>query len=198
MTDPAPQLRLVGADAPPPAAPDATDTVDAVDIAALRARDPAALAACDGAHAARLRTIALRFTASVPDAEDVVHDLFARLPDALAHYEQRGQFDGWLTTLTIRAALGHVRHARRTIDSTPAVLEAIPSPTVDGDPLAGRRILQALAALTPALRDVFVLRAVHDVPHAEIARMLGITPNASEVRMHRAVQQLRAQLGNLR
>ena len=184
MTEPALHLRLLAADAP--------------DLAALRAREPVALAACYEAHAPRLRTIALRFTASVPDAEDIVHDLFARLPAALARYDERGRFDAWLNTLTIRAALGHVRQAQREVDDAPALLDTLPSPTVDGDPLAGRRILQALAALSPALRDVFVLRAVHDLSHAEIADLLHITPNASEVRMHRAVQQLRAQLGSLR
>lgn len=186
MTSPAPQLRLVEPDDPD------------LDMAALRRGDAAAMAACYAQHARRLRTIALRFTASMPDAEDIVHDVFARLPDALETYHERGQFSGWLTTLVIRESLGHVRATRARRAAPLDEASGAMAPTVDGDPLAGRRIVAALAELSPALRAVFVLRAVHDHTHAEIGRLLDISPNTSEVRMHRAVQQLRTQLGSLR
>jgi RNA polymerase sigma-70 factor (ECF subfamily) len=184
-----PALRLVSAPAPPDRH---------IDIASLQRGDAQALATAYGVHAARLRTIVMRLTASVEDAEDVVQELFLQLPVALAGYDERGQFDGWLTTLAIRRALMHERRERvRRHDALPDGLE-VAAPTVDGDPIAGARVLRALQQLTPALRHVFVLRTVHDYTHPEIAAALGIAINTSEVRLHRAVQQLRVLLEDLR
>jgi DNA-directed RNA polymerase specialized sigma24 family protein len=42
---------------------------------------------------------------------------------------------------------------------------------------------------------VFILREVEGYSHAEIAVLLDISTNASEVRLHRAIQALRKQLG---
>jgi RNA polymerase sigma-70 factor (ECF subfamily) len=56
-------------------------------------------------------------------------------------------------------------------------------------------VQRAIAALPDALRAVFVLREVEGYSHAEIAELLNITTNASEVRLHRAVRSLRRALG---
>ena len=49
-------------------------------------------------------------------------------------------------------------------------------------------------ARRPSLRVVFVLREIEDYSHAEIAQLLDITVNASEVRLHRALRALRRML----
>jgi len=61
----------------------------------------------------------------------------------------------------------------------------------DGDPVLQEKVLQALGTLTPPLRHVCVLRVIEGYSHAEIASLLEISTNTSEVRLHRAVQQLR-------
>jgi RNA polymerase sigma-70 factor (ECF subfamily) len=53
----------------------------------------------------------------------------------------------------------------------------------------------AIARLPSELREVFVLKEIEGYAHAEIAAMLGITAENSEVRLHRARQRLRAVLG---
>lgn len=192
MTAQRPSLTLVDANR-------RDDVAESLD--AMRRGDADALAACYRAHARAMCTVALRFTGSLPDAEDVVHDVFAGLSTALHLYEERGQFRAWLTRLTIRASLMHQRRERRrrheALDTHEAQ-QSMYAPTVDGDHAAAARILDALRALTEPLRHVFVLRAVHELPHAEIATLLGISIAASEVRMHRAVKQLRDHLEDVR
>ncbi len=73
----------------------------------------------------------------------------------------------------------------------------VAAPNIDKDPLAQDRAMRALSQLTPALRHVFVLRVVEEYSHAEVAALLGITVNNSEVRLHRAIRQLRAILGSI-
>ena len=54
---------------------------------------------------------------------------------------------------------------------------------------------RAIASLPDGLRAVFVLREVEGYSHAEIAALLEIRENTSQVRHHRAVRMLRSALG---
>jgi RNA polymerase sigma-70 factor (ECF subfamily) len=163
------------------------------DLVALRDGDPDALAACYHAHAGRLLQVLERFTNSRADAEDVVHDVFVKLPELCRRYDERGHFSGWITRLAIRAALMRSRRDRRLL-----MLEEAHDPGVDDDVrdvVALRTAHDAVAALPEAMRHVLVLRVMLDLPHAEIAALLGISVGTSEVRLHRAIKQLRASVG---
>ncbi len=158
-------------------------------IARARAGDPAALAAVFRRHAPELLAVATRLTASRDEAADVVQDLFVGLPEALAHYRERGQFGAWLRRAAVRLALTRLRAARRRRD-VPA--DAPPSAAARAEPVLDRIALErAIGALPESLRVVFVLREVEGYSHAEIAAALGITRAASEVRLFRAVRRLR-------
>jgi RNA polymerase sigma-70 factor (ECF subfamily) len=164
-------------------------------LVAVRAGQPDALASVYRAHASAMLMLAYRLTVSRADAEDVVHDVFVALPEALTRYEERGQFRAWLMRVTARMALMRQRRAGNESHAMPDEVTA--PPTAERDPVAAQRIHRALRQLSPSLRHVFVLRVLYDHPHADIAAMLGITVNASEVRLHRAVQQLRILLEDL-
>lgn len=171
---------------PPPTLP--------TSLAAVRAGHPDALAAVYHEHAPAMLTLAYRLTASRDDTEDVVHDVFVGLPEALARYDERGQFRSWLLRVTARVALMRQRRDRR-LDGVAPDDQAVAA--VERDGIAHERIHRALRSLSPSLRHVFVLRALYDHTHAEIGALLGISVSASEVRMHRAVHQLRRLLEDL-
>lgn len=168
--------------------------VPTFDLAALRAGEGEALAACYYAHAARLLNVLERFTNSRADAEDVVHDVFVKLPELVRKYDERGQFSAWITRLTIRAALMRSRREGRMLMLDEA-REVSVEPT-ERDVVALHTAHDAVAALPEAMRHVLVLRVMLDLPHAEIATMLGISVGTSEVRLHRAIKQLRASVGS--
>lgn len=170
------------------------------DLGALREGDPDALAACYYAHAGRLLQVLERFTNSRADAEDVVHDVFVKLPELVRRYDERGQFSGWITRLAIRAALMRSRRERRVLqldDARGAGMDAAVEDDVR-DVVALRTAHDAVAALPEPMRQVLVLRVMLDLPHAEIAALLGISVGTSEVRLHRAIKQLRASVGGTR
>lgn len=167
-----------------------------LDLAAIRRGEPEALAACYRQHAPAMLTLALRLTASRSDAEDIVHDLFVGLPEALAQYQERGRFEAWLSRIVVRLALQRHRAQRRAVD--PAVLDQFSAPELVGsDAWLRQRVFDAVRSLSPALRVVFVLRALHRFAHADIAALLDITVATSEVRFHRATRELRRLLGDL-
>ena len=53
-----------------------------------------------------------------------------------------------------------------------------------------RRVQKVLQALPEADRTAFVLRVYHDLPYAEIARVLQISLSAAKVRIHRVRRRL--------
>ena len=152
----------------------------------LKGEDADVIADLYRRHASALMAVAYRLLMSRADAEDVVHDVFVGLPEALRRYEERGNMEAWLKRIAARVALGRLR-ARREV-----LLDAPPErPARSVDPASRLDVERALATLSPSLRAVLVLKEVEGFTHAEIAAMLGISVGASEVRLHRALRQLR-------
>lgn len=139
-----------------------------------------------------LGALAQRLTGSRQDAEDVVHDVFLGLPEALKHYDERGQFDAWLRRVTARVALTRVRSRNRLRErGLEAELPHAPTALSLDDTVA---LATAIDALPDNLRMIIVLKMIEGYSHEEIAALLGITSRASEQRLHRAVKALRTQL----
>lgn len=166
-------------------------------LAAVRAGEPDALGVLYSQYAARLLLVAQRITLHAHDAEDVVHDVFVGLPEALRHYAPRGKFSAWLVTCTVRMALMQRRTARRRREL--AMDEAWP--TGEAPHAASRpdlapelaEVQQRLAALPAGFRAVVTLRT-EGFTHAEIAETLGISEGNSRIRLARALEQLLAPL----
>lgn len=141
-------------------------------------------------YAAHLLRLSRRLTGSHHDAEDIVHDLFLGLPEAIRSYEQRGSFDGWLNRVATRMALMRLRSAKRRREAT--LDERHPTPERDTE---GQSDLERhIATLPLTLRAVVILRQIEGYTHKEIGALLGISSGASRVRFNRAVQQLRQRM----
>src|SRR3989442_15821828 len=82
-------------------------------IDGARTGDPEALASLYRTHGAALHRLAYRLTGTRQDAEDLVHDVFVGLPEALERYEERGSLTGWLRRGKTRGALMRLRARRR-------------------------------------------------------------------------------------
>ena len=160
-------------------------------VADTRAGSSAALASLYEQHAGRLFAVAYRLLGSRDDAEDVVHDVFVGLPEALRRYEERGSFAAWLRKITARVALAKLREAntQRMVDLDDTYPAA---PARNSD--VSLTLEHALRDLSPSLRAVLVLKEIEGFSHADIAAMLDISVGASEVRLHRALQALRTKL----
>ena len=138
----------------------------------------------------RLTGIAYRITGSLADAEDIVQEAWLRFSKASSS-EDIERPAAWLTTVTARIALDHLKAARR--DREVYVGPWLPEP-IATDPLALSRpgpdemaemassltlgFLHVLETLNPVERVVFILADVFDVPFKEIAETVGKTPDA--------------------
>jgi RNA polymerase sigma-70 factor, ECF subfamily len=156
--------------------------------------DPAGLGALYDEYAAALFRTAYRICGSRDDAEDVVHDLFVGLPEALRRYDERGSLGAWLTRIAVRLALMRARaERRRHITSLDDAIE-LTAPDRSDTAAELTELQQAVMALPDTLRAVFVLKQVEGYSHDEIGALLEISAGASRVRLARALEILRRSL----
>lgn len=161
-------------------------------LAATSKSDPESLAKVYEDFGGAVLGVAQRLLGSRSEAEDVLQDVFVKLPDIIATFSGRGSFAGWIKRVAARTALMRIRHteARAIVPlGIPHDLPVRPVRVVDRVDLE-----KALARLSPGLRAVFILKEVEGYPHEEIANLLGISRSASEVRLFRARKALRGQL----
>ena len=126
------------------------------------------------------------------EAEDITHNVFAKLITAINRYEERAvPFAGWITRVARNAALDHLR-ARRQI---PVEEVRTTDPGDNGVELERRQCLQeALAGLPEEQRRVLLLRHVVGLSPPEIAERLGRTESSVHGLHHRGRARLKAAL----
>jgi len=128
------------------------------------------------------------------EAEDVTQQLFAKLTDSLAHYEDRGApFLSWLVRLARNAAIDQLRGRRAVPMAEPVERQAAAE---DGGAVRERRetLRSALQTLPEDQREIIVLRHLAGLAPAEIAARLGRSESAVNGLHHRGRRALRAEL----
>jgi RNA polymerase sigma-70 factor (ECF subfamily) len=156
----------------------------------------------------RIYAICYRFTGSASDAEDLTQDVFLRLYRNLGSFNaERGSFQTWITTLARNLLVDHFRRTRldRATDSLDASLSADDDGASMADRLAAPGpsqeahasglelkvfIQQALAQLSPELREAVVLRDLEDMDYKEIAQVLRIPEGTVKSRISRGRGEL--------
>ncbi|NUO63271.1 MAG: RNA polymerase sigma factor [Gemmatimonadaceae bacterium] len=144
-----------------------------------------------------LYAAAFRLLGERSDAEDVTHEMFARLPQLLAGWDaSRGALGPWLRRVAVRLALMRLRSGRRRREVDVDAVASLLAPAEE--PHERLTMADALGRLAEEQRVVFLLKEVEGYSHAEIATLLDISVRNSEVRLFRARQALRAFLGSRR
>ncbi len=135
---------------------------------------------------------ARRHARSDSDARDVVHDVFLRLPSLLRRYRP-GDFGAWLSRIVMRAVQTSDRRRWRE-----APLQIDPRTDAEGciETTSTYSAMQVVCStllerLPDSYRRVVQLRVFDGYSHDDVARLLGISVTASQVRFSRALKQLR-------
>ena len=159
-------------------------------LAAARAGDRAA-----GEHIYRLferpvYNLAWRMCQNQDEAYDVMQETFIQVLTKLDQFRGDSPFWGWLRTVAVNTALGHLRKRKRPLSLVPD--EILDSHSAPPDQPAERSDLNAaLATLNPETRTVVWLYDVEGYTHNEIAALFGKSVSFSKSRLSRAHQQLR-------
>lgn len=135
-------------------------------------------------------------------AEDVAADVFASAFDA--HRKSRVGADGvrpWLFRIARNATIDHRRRSRTGIRLL-ARLRREPGAGPPGVEMVAatreelRQVLAAIARLRARDRQLVGLRVAACLSYAQIAEVLGMNENAARMATQRAIQRVRAELGN--
>lgn len=156
----------------------------------------------------RIYAICYRFTGSAADAEDLTQDVFLKLFRNLTSFDtEKGHFVTWMTTLTRNLLVDHFRRTR--LDRATDSLDAAPAGDDHGSTMATRlpdgrpsqeahvaglelkvKIQQALAELSPELREAVILRDLQDMDYKEIAQVLHVPEGTVKSRISRGRGEL--------
>lgn len=172
----------------------------------LRARDPDAFEALVREQGGRLLRVAQRFIRSADDAQDVVQDAFISAYNAIDRFDGSADVGTWLHRITVNAALMRLRKpSEKRETSLDAILPAFADDGYRFEPVAEwesvetllereetrELVREAIDELPETARNVLLLSDIEEMSGPEAAVVLGITPNAVRIRLHRARQALR-------
>jgi RNA polymerase sigma-70 factor (ECF subfamily) len=183
-------------------------------LARLRAGDQAAYETLVRAYSGRLLAITRRLLRIEEDARDAVQDAFLSAFRALPTFEEGSLLSTWLHRIAVNAALMKLRTRRRKPEDS--IEDLLPNYLEDGHREDGHRgnptkswkepgallerqetrtlVRECIERLPESYRTVLLLRDIEELDTEEAARLLGISPNAVKIRLHRARQALRTLL----
>jgi RNA polymerase sigma-70 factor (ECF subfamily) len=183
---------------------------EAMLIAQLRKGDEAAFEHVVRAYGGRLLAVARRIVGTEEDARDVVQDAFLNAFKSLDRFEGNAKLSTWLHRIVVNAALMKLRTRKRKPEQSietllPAYLddghyeERFKSWEEPADKLMERAenreiVRKQIDALPESYRTVLVLRDIEGLDTEETANVLGLSVNATKIRLHRARQALRTLL----
>ena len=185
----------------------AQDDTDACDLPALRLGDHGAFERLVRRHAANLLVVTRRLLGDEHEAQDAVQDAFASAFRALPKFEAESRLSTWLHRIAVNAALMRLRTRRRR--SEVAIESLLPTFDRTGHRIVTRAawsesaetlleraetrdlVRKSITRLPDHFRAVLLLRDIDQIDTAATAALLGITPVAVKVRLHRARQALR-------
>lgn len=164
--------------------------------------DSAALVSLYRAHAAEVRTFALRLLGCEMAADDLLHEVFLALPSALSRFRGDCPLRSYLLSITTRSARRHLRAAqrRRRLEARAAEQPVLAMQRPDAN--SERRELaallnQALDALPLAQRVAFVLCEIEERSSQEAGEILGERAGTIRARVFHAKRKLRERLEEL-
>lgn len=135
--------------------------------------------------------------------EDLAQETFLRAFRALPRFDRAGsaKVSTWMLRIATNAAIDELRRPRREEPGDAATFERLPgrerSDAGARQAMLAARVERALSGLRPEFRAAFVLRAFHELSHAEIAEVLEVEVGTVKSRVARARAQLRRELAEL-
>jgi RNA polymerase sigma-70 factor, ECF subfamily len=174
-------------------------------IAAARGGDKAALNRLLSHARPRLLAVALRIVRDRDDAEDVVQEALLKVCRSLTRFEGRSAFSTWLHRIVVNAGLDRLRRHQtrreRVADGDDDDRGRMPDSVDEQTPErvvsrreTGAAVRGALARLSPAHREVLVLREFEGDSYQELARHAHCPVGTIMSRLHHARRRLAAEL----
>jgi RNA polymerase sigma-70 factor (ECF subfamily) len=174
----------------------------------IREGDAAAFEQVVRLYGGRLLAVTRRILRDEEAARDAVQDAFVSAYKSRRQFHADARVSTWLHRIAVNAALMKLRTQRRKPEEPIDGLlpgfkddghhaERFVAWTEPADVTVSRKetaeaVRRAIDQLPESYRTVLLLRDIEGLDTEEAAKMLGITPNAAKIRLHRARMALRS------
>jgi RNA polymerase sigma-70 factor, ECF subfamily len=167
-------------------------------VRAAAGGDGAAFGALIGRH----RSSALRIAYAIADgeAEDVAQDATTKAMRQLGRFDTSRPFRPWFLAIVANEARNRRRSFLRRSALVLRVAAESPVDVADVSDVAARNerrqfLLDAVASLSTADREIIGMRYFAELSEAEMAAALHVAPGTVKSRLSRALGRLRAEIG---
>ena len=152
----------------------------------------------------KVYSLAMKMLRNPEDAEDVLQDTFLRAYRGIKSFQGNSTFSTWIYRITANSALMRLRKKQLpTVSIDDADERETPINIADWSPGPVEQLLtqetqkamdEAIEALPPEFKQVFILRDVEELSNAEVAEILDLSVAAVKSRLHRARLKVRNRL----
>ena len=182
-----------------PQAPDAEGRWQGVDdralVAACLAGDRSAFDPIVDRYRRQVYQLCYRFVTNHEDASDLTQDVFIRAYRGLRGFKGRSSLPTWRSRIAVNVCLNRVSQKA----PRPQPLDRLDCPDPGAEPgdarlLRGERaaaVRGAIARLPRKQRATLILRVYHELPHDEIAGILGSSVGAVKANFFHALANLK-------
>ncbi len=150
-------------------------------------------------HQRAVYRLCYRFAGNHEDACDLSQEVFLRAHRGLIGFRTRSSLSTWLYRIGVNVCLNRVsakRHPTEPLQPDRETDHRTVDPVERLDHRArAARLRSAIARLPPRQRTVVILRVYHELPHQEIASIVGSSTGAVKANYFHAMGNLRRLLG---
>ena len=162
-------------------------------VVRCRRGDPVAYTMLYQQHATAVYNSILRLVEHTGEAEDILQESFVVAFQRIDTFQNTGGFRAWVKRIAINKAIDLIR--KRKLKFVELEAEWMPDqedeiPDEESFEFAMAEVITAIDALPANYRTVFNLYAVENIPHTEIAQLLGLESNTVRTQYHRAKQKI--------
>lgn len=146
-----------------------------------------------------LYAIIRRYVVQTEQAQEILNDTFFKVFTRLSTYSFQGSFEGWMRRIAVNLITDHFR---RNIRQEPGIKISVEEyhAYINSDSLGKisfKELIAVIHTLPDTQRAVFNLAVFEELPHKDIAHMLGITENNSRWHLNDARRRLKEKLSSI-
>jgi RNA polymerase sigma-70 factor (ECF subfamily) len=161
-------------------------------IALCRRGNATAYTALYNQHSAAVYSSILRLIEHTGEAEDILQETFVAAFKGIDGFKNTGSFAGWVKRIAINKSVDCIRKRKmKFVEFETALISEEDEITDEAEfEYTMDAVNDAIEALPETYRTVFNLFAVENIPHAEIAQMLGMEHTTVRTQYHRAKHKI--------
>jgi RNA polymerase sigma-70 factor (ECF subfamily) len=177
-----------------------TNQTDAELVAACLAGEREAFDVIVERHRRHVYQLCYRFVGNHEDASDLAQDVFIRAYRGLRTFKSQASLGTWLYRIGVNVCLNRVAVKTPKPESLDLLIAASDQRVASQDETAADALLRgeragqvraAIGRLPRKQRATLVLRVYHDLPHHEIAKILGSSVGAVKANFFHALNNLK-------